>query len=449
MSTHVNAPTPTPAPAPVAAPAMPASTFLRRHWAWLAMLVLMLVLPWLFYDHARGRHSGFAITLMSEMALMAVFALSYNMLMGQAGLLSFGHAILFGIGAYSVAHTLNWIKASGVPIPVELMPLVGGIGGLVCGILAGYVATKQRATAFAMITMGIGELLTAAALMFMTFFGGEGGITTDRVTDTSIFGIPYTRPIQVYYLLVAWAIIAAVLMYLQTQTPLGRMANATRDNYERTQFVGYDPRVIRYWQFILAGFFAGIAGGMYCLVYEIVTFDTLAAVKSANALLATYIGGAVGFFGPVMGAVVVVGMQSGVSLHTSAWLLYLGVIFIAMVMFAPGGLLGLVANHIPIARMGRLGELAVPYARISLPTALASAGFILFVELVTHQTIGASQGKKFALLGQPIDPGSTIVWVASLVAMLVGTLWLRREGSFFMARWNALIEDAKARGIMS
>jgi branched-chain amino acid transport system permease protein len=441
--------TQTTTPAPVAAPAMAAPSFLRRHWPWLAMLAIMLVLPWLFYDHDRGRHSGFAITLLSEMALMAVFALSYNMLMGQAGLLSFGHAILFGIGAYTVAHTLNWIKASGVFIPLELVPLIGGLGGMFCGILAGYVATKQRATAFAMITMGLGELLTASALMFMTFFGGEGGITTDRVTETSIFGILYTRPIEVYYLLVAWAMLAAVLMYLQTQTPLGRMANAARDNYERTQFVGYDPRRVRYWQFILAGFFAGIAGGMYCLVYEIVTFDTLAAIKSANALLATYIGGAVGFFGPVMGAILVVGMQSGVSLHTSAWLLYLGVIFIAMVMFAPGGLLGLVANHVPIARMGRLSELIVPYARVLVPTLAMTAGFVLLVELITHQTIGAAQGKKFALFGQAINADASMPWIAGIVLMIGGALWLRREGRVFMATWNALIEDAKARGILS
>ena len=432
-----------------AGPTMSAPSFLRRHGLWFLMLALMLVLPWVFYDHEKGRHSGFAITLLSEMALMSIFALSYNMLMGQAGLLSFGHAVLFGVGAYFVAHTLNFIRASGLPIPVELMPLVGGIGGLVCGVLTGYVATKQRATAFAMITMGIGELLTAAALMFMTFFGGEGGITTDRVVDTSIFGIPYTRPIQVYYLIVAWAMIAALLMFLQTQTPLGRMANASRDNYERTQFVGYDPKVIRYWQFILAGFFAGIAGGMYCLVYEIVTFDTLAAVKSANALLATYIGGAVGFFGPIMGAVLVVGMQSGVSLHTSAWLLYLGVVFIAMVIYAPGGLLGLFANHIPIARMGRLGELVVPYARILVPGLMMTLGFVLFVELTTHQTINAAQGKKFSLLGFAPDPGGTMVWLSAIVAMIGGALWVRHEGRFFMAKWNALIEDAKARGIVA
>ncbi len=416
---------------------------------WLALMVVMLATPFLFYDWERGRHSGFALTLLSEMALMSVFALSYNMLMGQAGLLSFGHAILFGIGAYFTAHTLNWVMDSGVWIPIELIPLAGAAGGLVCGIVAGYVATQQRATAFAMITLGLGELLTAAAVMFMGFFGGEGGITTNRVIDTSIIGVRYTSPWQVYCLLVAWSLIAAILMYLQTQTPLGRMANATRDNHERAQFVGYDPRMVRFYQFVLAGVFAGIAGAMYTLVYEIVTFDTVAAVKSANALLAAYIGGAGGFFGPVLGAVVVVGLQSGVSLYTSAWLLYLGVLFIAMVMFAPGGLLGLISMHGPIAQMGRLRELLVPYLRVLAPAAVMLLGFVVFVELVTNHTIGEAQGKKLTFFGHGVDIHSPVPWAIAVVAMVVGAAWLRREGRFFQAQWNRLMEDAKARGIVT
>lgn len=425
-------------------------SLLRRHWMWLAFLVLMFAIPFAFYDWSRGRHSGFALTLMSEMALMAVFALSYNMLMGQAGLLSFGHAILFGIGAYFTAHSLNFIKANDILwIPAELIPLAGGVGGLLCGILAGYVATKQRATAFALITLGLGELFAASALMFMTFFGGEGGITTNRVIDSSLFGIAYTSAWQVYCLLVVWAMIAAVLMHLQTQTPLGRMANATRDNFERTQFVGYDPRMVRYWQFILAGFFAGIAGGLYTLVYEIVTFDTLAAVKSANALLAAYIGGASGFFGPVLGAAVVVGLQSGISLYTSAWLLYLGVLFIVMVMYVPGGLIGLITMHRPIAQMGRLRELFLPYLRILLPGAVTMLGFVTFVELATHRTIGAAQGKTLAVFGMPVDSESLLPWVIGVAMVVGGGLWLRIEGRGFLLRWNGLIEDAKARGIVA
>ena len=144
--------------------------------------------------------------MLSQMSMMAIFALSYNMQMGQAGLLSFGHAVFFGLGGYCTAHVLNAVKDGSFWLPTELVPLAGGLGGLFFAIIFGYVATKQRATAFAMITLGIGELVTACALMFKTFFGGEGGVSTNRMIGTSLFGLSYGPSIQVYYLIVAWTV---------------------------------------------------------------------------------------------------------------------------------------------------------------------------------------------------------------------------------------------------
>ncbi len=430
----------------VAAPGFAA--FARRYWLWFATFVAALLLPWLFFDWSTHRHSGFALTMLSEIGLMSVFALSFNMQMGQAGLLSFGHAILFGLGGYCAAHTLNAVKAGAMWLPVELVPLAGGFGGLVFGALFGYVATQQRATAFAMITMGLGELVAACALMFMGFFGGEGGISTDRVTGISLLGVPYSSSWQVYCLVVAWTAIAVLLMRLQTQTPLGRMANAARDNFERAQFVGYDPRMVRFYQFALSGFFAGIGGGLYAIVYEIVTFDTVAAAKSATALLATYIGGAGVFFGPLLGTIVVVLLQSGVSLLSNAWLLYVGVLFIIMVMYAPGGLAGIVAQHAPIARIGRLRELLVPYLRILVPGVLSVFGFVLLIELASFTTIGVAQGKAFKIGFHAVDPTTAFPWLLGAAALLGGGLWLRLEARGFRARWDALIADAKAKGAM-
>jgi branched-chain amino acid transport system permease protein len=236
-------------------------------------------------------------------------------------------------------------------------------------------------------------------------------------------------------------------MRLQMQTPLGSMTNATRDNFERAQFVGYDPRMVRLYQFALAGFFAGIAGGLYVLIYEIVTFDTVSAGKSANALLAVYIGGAGGFFGPILGTIVVVLLQSGVSLLSNAWLLYVGVLFIVMVMYAPGGLIGLLFMHMPIWRAGRMRELLVPYAKAFPPALLVFLGFVLLVELASFTTIGAAQGKKFSIGGQTIDTLAPMPWVVAFAALVLGGLWLRREARGFRERWDALMEGANAASV--
>jgi branched-chain amino acid transport system permease protein len=282
--------------------------------------------------------------------------------------------------------------------------------------------------------------------MFMGFFGGEGGIPVDRVMDTSLLGVKYTSPWQVYCLVLVWAFIAAALMRLQTQTPLGSMANATRDNFERAQFVGYDPRLVRLYQFTLSGFFAGIGGGLYVLIYEIVTFDTVSAAKSANALLAVYIGGAGGFFGPILGTIVVVLLQSGVSLLSNAWLLYVGVLFIVMVMYAPGGMIGLIFMHVPIWRAGRLRELALPYARAFPPALLVLLGFVFLVELASFTTIGAAQGKKFSIGGHLIDTTAPLPWIVALSALVLGGLWLRHESRNFRQRWDELMEGTKTQG---
>jgi branched-chain amino acid transport system permease protein len=409
-----------------------------RIWFWVIALAVSVALPWLFYDWQHARHSGFMLSMLSQMGMMVIFALSYNMLMGQAGLLSFCHSVLFGFGGYSTVHFLDAAGAGDLPVPMELMPLLAGFSGLGLAIVVGYIATKQRSTAFAMITLGVVQLVTTAATMFHHFFGGEGGIKTDREIGISLFGLEYGKSIEVYYLIVAWMMIAAFAMYFHTGTPLGRMANACRDNHERAQFVGYDPRMVRFLQFALSGFFAGIGGGLFAITYEIVTFDAVAAPLAANALLMAYIGGATTFIGPVLGAVLITAMQSGVSLMSNSWLIYVGVLFIAMVTFAPAGLTGIVLAHAPVARAGLLHRLLLPYLRLLVPALLAVLGFIGVVELLSFLTIGAAQGKQLALFGHPLTIASTTPWLVALLCLFGGGYWLRREASRFRLVWDEL-----------
>src|SRR5215213_8099884 len=152
---------------------------MRTVWLIIAIVLLAIVLPWCFYDWSTNRHAGFLISMLSQMGMMVILALSYNMLLGQAGLFSLCHATFFGIGGYATVHFLNAAAEGVFPVPIEAMPLFAGLSGLGLAILFGAMATKQRATAFAMITLGIGELMATAALMFHHFFGGEGGVSTD------------------------------------------------------------------------------------------------------------------------------------------------------------------------------------------------------------------------------------------------------------------------------
>lgn len=411
---------------------------MRTLWLTVALVLVAIVLPWCFYDWGHHRHAGFLISMLSQSGMMVILALSYNMLLGQAGLFSLCHATFFGIGGYAMIHFLNAAGDGDLPAPMELMPLLAGLCGMALAALFGIMATKQRATAFAMITLGISELVATSAVMFHHFFGGEGGVSTNRMIDRSLFGLSYASSLQVYYLILAWTVIAALLMYYLTLTPLGRMANATRDNFERTQFIGYDPRIVRFIQFTLAGFFAGIGGGLYAITYEIVTFDALAAPLSANALLMAYIGGTASFGGPILGAILITLLQSGVSLLSNSWLVYVGVLFIAMVIFAPTGLAGLVQAHDPIRRSGQLGRLAVPYLRLVIPALGLLLGFVGLVELMSFLTIGAAQGRKLVLFGGPIDVKAVQPWAISLACLILGGVWLRFEAVGFHRVWQGL-----------
>jgi branched-chain amino acid transport system permease protein len=407
----------------------------------------MIILPWLFYDWHTGRESGFLLSMLSQMGMMVIFALSYNMLMGQAGLLSFGHAVLFGLGGYSTIHFLNAAGKGAFPVPMELIPLVAGFAGLGFGVVYGFIAATQRATAFAMITLGLWELTTVAGIMFHHFFGGEGGISTNRVIDQSIFGLSYASSTQVYYLIVAWTVIAALMMLFLTKTPLGAMANATRDNFERARFMGYDPRTVRFMQFALSGFFAGIGGGLYAITYEIVTYDAVAGALSANVVLMTYIGGATFFYGPILGAALITLLQSGLSLLSNAWLIYVGVLFIGMVTFAPTGLAGMIGAHRPIARAGRLGLLLKPYLRLAIPAIATLIGFSGVVELTSFLTIGEAQGKHLVLFGETIHTRTFEPWLVTAVLLIGGGFWLRLEVRAFARVWDHLIADLKERSL--
>ncbi len=202
---------------------------------WSGYALLLAVAPLVFT-------SSLSQTMLSQMGIAIIVCLSYNMLLGQGGMLSFGHAVYSGMGSFLAIHTLNLVSNGQWPIPVSLIPIAGGLGAALVAVVLGWVTTKKAATPFAMITLGVGELVWSMALMFPEFFGGEGGVSGNRVTGAKTFGITYGPQIQLYYLIAIYTIVCTALMYAFTGTPLGRMLNAVRDNPERVEFVGYDTQ---------------------------------------------------------------------------------------------------------------------------------------------------------------------------------------------------------------
>ena len=183
---------------------------------WGVGIVAMLVAPLLF-------SSSLAITMLSQMGIAIVACLSFNMLLGQGGMLSFGHAVYSGLGSFVAIHALKAIGDGSFPVPVGLLPLIGGVAGLGFAVLFGFVTTKKSGTTFAMITLGIGELVFAASLMIPEFFGGEAGVAANRVVGKPVMGLTFGPQIQVYYLIAIYTALCTAGMYAFTRTPLGRM----------------------------------------------------------------------------------------------------------------------------------------------------------------------------------------------------------------------------------
>ena len=203
-----------------------AFTWLRPvHVGWLLFVGVLVVAPWVFT-------SNLSMTMLSQMGIAIIACLSYNILLGQGGMLSFGHAVYSGMGSYVAIHALNAIHQGHWPIPVSLLPLIGGLAGMGFAVLLGFVTTRKSGTTFSMITLGMAELVFAMSLMFAEFFGGEAGVSANRVVGQPVLGITFGPQRQVYYLIAVYTLVCVVLMYLLTQTPLGRILNAVRDNPE-------------------------------------------------------------------------------------------------------------------------------------------------------------------------------------------------------------------------
>lgn len=398
--------------------------FLTRVLPLILLALVLMMIP--MFGPSRT-----AYTLLNAILINIVFALSYNILLGQSGLLSFGHAVYFGLGGYAALHAMSAIEEAtyGDPsfwgsVPIFALPMIGFAGGALAGALIGWPSCRRAGTPFAMISLGIAELVAAAGYMFTSIFGGEEGVTADRMSGPELFGLTLGPIDEVYIFIAVWTWIAVLAMYAFTRTPMGRLTQACRDNDERVQYIGYDAHKIRYIGFILAGGFAGLAGGMSAVNYEIFTPETLGVIPSGFVLLMAFIGGARFFWGPVLGAILLTLAQSNLSDYSSGWLLYLGILFIVMVIWAPAGLAGIVMSAFGRSKAQLLSDLI----RLGF-AALAFAGLVIAVEVMMRKSEG--YGEVFEPFGLHLPHDSAVTWIsagACLVLGLAGLRWMVKGG---------------------
>ncbi|ASL45221.1 hypothetical protein bAD24_I17245 [Burkholderia sp. AD24] len=379
---------------------------MRQSAPWLALVFLLAVPPFVWPQ-------SWLLAYLAQTATMIVFALSYNLLLGATGLLSFGHAAYSGLGALIAAQLFN---AMGVPL--VLLPLIGGMGGALCGGLFGFVSTRRAGTAFAMITLGLGELVAAAAWTLPDWFGGEAGVAIDRASGPLLGSWSFGPAREAYALIAVWCCLACAAMFALSRTPFMRLANAVRDNPARAAAIGCYPRRVRYGVVVLAAFFAGIAGTLSLINVELVSTESVGMLRSGAVLIATVIGGTATFFGPVAGAVVLTFFSVAVASVTRAWLFYLGLFFVVIVVVSPDGLAGFAQRL--TTRIATHGWRAcrAAYAWGTVAALLWTAAIVLAVQWAYAAQFGADDGAVLNVAGLSLELASAPLRLGVVLLLL-------------------------------
>jgi branched-chain amino acid transport system permease protein len=361
-----------------------------------------------------------------QMLIAALFASAYNVLCGQAGMLSFGHAAYFGVGAFATVHAMNAVGGTGL-LPTPLLPLAGALGGLAIGAAAGWFATKRTGTYFAMITLAIAELLHALAPHLKGLFGGEAGLSSMRMPS---IGLTFGSTTQVYYLTLMWVLACLGLLWFFTFTPLGRLSLGLRENGHRLAFLGYDVHRLSVLVFAISAMFSGVAGSLQVINNEAANYVLLDAHLSAAVVLNTYIGGVKVFLGPALGASLMTFFGYAVSDLTQSWLLYQGILFVLVMMFMPDGVAGLFGAAGRLHRRVGAARLAPVVIACVCAAALLAAGTAFTVEFLQrlfsqdYQALAAANPAAawppVALFGRSWLPSAVFTWAVPALLLSAG-----------------------------
>lgn len=300
----------------------------------ICLLVVLAILPYVL--------PVIHVNMIVEITFFSLFALSFSMLFGHGGLLSLGHSAYFGIGAYTVALLVK----NDMGLPLLLTIFAGGVVGALGGLLAGFFCVRLKGAYFALLTMAFNQFFFAIALKWRSLTGGDDGISIKKLS----LALPGIGPIamnnvtNVYYFVIIIVIISILLLWYVTMTPFGNSARATKENDERSSFVGYNIFTTKLTLYTICSFFAGIAGSLFAFFQGFVSTSCIDTGMSMQVVFMTFIGGAGSLLGPIIGTGVYLYFTDWVSRITDRWEFILGVLFILLVMYLRTGLVGLFAR---------------------------------------------------------------------------------------------------------
>jgi len=386
-----------------------------------------------------------------QMLIAALFACAFNLLCGQGGMLSFGHAAYFGVGAFATLHAMKAMGGVGL-LPTPLLPLAGAVAGLAFGMIAGWFATKRSGTYFAMITLALAELLHALAPHLKSLFGGESGVSAMRMPA---WGMSFGNSTQLYYLTLIWVLASLGLLYLFTHTPVGRLTVGLRENSHRLRFLGYDVHRLSVLVFAVSAMFSGIAGGLQAVSNESANYVVFESHLSAVVVLNTYIGGVSVFLGPALGAALMTFFGYAVSDLSRSWLLYQGVLFVLVMMFLPTGLIGLISwwnnskaqygfvRLLPVAILWLFAVLLLTVSSVFLVELLQRMFSLDYRALASVNPV--APWPAITLFARPWFPGVATTWLPPILIFFTGC-WAVRLAR---GRWQALLDNADVDASLS
>ena len=305
----------------------------------ILMFVLFLLVPLLpgkFWTHVS-----------TEVLILGLFAMSFNLLYGYMGQISFGHAAFFGVGAYASAMLFTRLKTAGGEIGMLdffLSLAAGPPLAALAALIVGFFCVRLTGIYFAMLSLAFGELLFYIVFSWYSFTKGDDGI------QGLLPPLLFQDAVNFYYLTLAIVTLALAAMWRITESPFGYIMRTLRDNQRRAAFLGINVRLHMLINFVIAGSFAGLAGALWGPFSRSVNPGLLGWQESGVAVFMTLIGGAGSFVGPMLGSVIYTLLQAVVKMYTVYWPLTIGTIILLIVLFLPGGVLGLVEKRIKARR---------------------------------------------------------------------------------------------------